>query len=237
MANFTETRIEQLTAEINNVSAKINAGDIHKSEYEKARMTINSLAIEAAVGGVLKSVKKDTELKLCLNKKKPTQQQIATIVGLIEDFCYGVESAYMAQTCNPDITNDDLSIPDVSGNGNSMIVSPEKPKHKDLEEIIFGSDGILYRPLTGREIIDLAAIAEVYRKRRNTVLGIAIGVGGALVIAGTAITIGVIAANKKKHEAEEADLVEGEIAENDIPDEISDEDIPEEIDAPEVSID
>ena len=144
----------------------------------------------------------------------------------------------MAQTCNQDITNDDLSIHDVSGNGNSMIVSPEKPKHKDLEEIIFGADGILYRPLTGREIIDLAAIAEVYRKRRNTVLGIAIGVGGALVITGTAITIGVIAANKKKHEAEEAELVEGEIAENDIPDEISDEDIPdEEIDAPEVSID
>ena len=227
MTNYVNNKIEEMNGLISQLKVAANGG-CGRAEYEKIRLQINSVAIEAACGGEIKparSKKGGNEVKILLTKKAPSQVQVAEIVGLMEELCYSIEAPYMSSV-NEDEETSDLEIPDTTSCSIIDTVSPEKMKKKEMEDLLFGSDGLLYRPISGREIIELAAIADEYRKKRNRVIAISVAVGGTAILVGTAITLGVIAANKKKESFEDETPVEGDITADDVPADIDEDDVP-----------
>lgn len=197
MSNYTEKRIEEIrTLVTKEIPAAIDAG-ISIDEYlTKHRVALNLTIIQAIFGAEFSDPKKEgKDCKVKFNHKLADVSELATISHLLDDFIGDIENPFLSPEFESG-NGDDMSIPTCVRS--YALPELEKVNNKKVTDYIFGGNAISKMMLTGRDICDLAAVAQKIKKTkvRNTMLLIG---GIALVVTGGAVATVCVVNNKKKH--------------------------------------
>ena len=224
MANYSVEKMTLINTMLTQTMPAYLASAEKTSEgYQQLRAELNMEIIQFCVGGQIKDTKNGDTIKF--NKKLPSREQVATVAAALDAYI----KKYEADIIEQDEDDDD----DMSCNVCCMtneLAPVDKINNKQLKENILtgGTAGLAYykRFLTGIDVITLAGIGEKARKDHN--IKVAIIAGSVVLVAGAAVTAGVLIKKNHDNSCANPDLDELDVDVDDVDvDEIEDLDIPE----------
>ena len=185
MSKYTKERINEIKKFIDVIKDEINKGISPEVYLNSYRLPLNLSVIQAIFGTTFINPNKEGKsVKIKFNHSLANIEELAELSHILDDFIGNVENPFFNQNNEYNDIDEDIDIP-----ANCLINSIpnlEKVNNKKINEYIFGTNSISKMMISGRDIYDLAAVAQKIKKTkiRNTMLLVG---GIALVITGGAV--------------------------------------------------
>ena len=202
MGKRFDEKIKLIEDQIEGIKKMFSSGPVDYKDYRMARKKLNAPIIELVYGATI------NDAKISFNKSLLSLEELAKLHDILKDLTENIETPFI-NGCNAalaaDVSNNNMPI--IPG---ATLPQFDKAKKKTVVDGLIGGgpNSLVKSMFTADQLLDMAASAEVVRKRirRNQILII-----GGIALTVTAVAVGCGVAyhcSKKKKLDETNDMVE-----------------------------